>query len=376
MSSKSVPTTLKRKFFFLPLLDRYVLMEFLVPFVALILAFTFLFLVGELLDDLKDFLEEGASFIVTAKYFLLKLPENFRFILPISILLSCIYAMANMGKNNEITALRASGVSLLRCGGSIYVFSLILTGVSFWFNETVIPDAEKEAYRIKCVVRKKPYDDHKWLSYMNKADQRIWLFNKFSLNDDQKNVMIKQLRPDRTLRWTINTQRASYVKDAGWTFFEAEKISFDNDGQFEIKREQFPQISFPIKEFPETLEDIASSTKPLDDLPLAVIMDKIDNSESLPESEINRCRTIMYSRLSFPWSCFIAVLLAIPLASKSHRSGIFGFVINAILIIVAYQFVVQLCEVLGKKGVLDPFVAGVGPTVAMLIFAMYKVVKE
>lgn len=376
MSNTFYKSSLKRKFAFLPILDKYILKEFLIPFFALIVAFTFLFLVGELLDDLKDFMDEGAAFSETARYFLLKLPENFRFILPISILLSCIWAMANMGKSNEITALRASGVSLLRCGGSIYLFAFILTGISFWFNETVIPDAEKEAYRIKCKVRHKPYDDHRWLSYMNTANQRIWLFNKFSLGGTQKDVLIKQLRGDKTLRWTMNAEKAVYKEDAGWSFQNVEKITFDNDGQFELKREKVDTLNFSAKEFPETLNSISESTKPLDDLPLAVIMEKINNAESFPESEMNRCRTIVYSRLSFPWSCVIAVLLAIPLATKSHRSGIFKFIISAILAIIVYQFIMQLGEVLGKKGLVDPLIAGVGPTLAMMIYAFYKVVKE
>ena len=54
--------TCKRTFFLLPTLDRYVLREFMIPFSILLFAFTFLFLIGDIFNDLSDFLEYHARF--------------------------------------------------------------------------------------------------------------------------------------------------------------------------------------------------------------------------------------------------------------------------------------------------------------------------
>ena len=367
-------TEIKRSFFYLPLLDRYILVEFLIPFIALTVGFTFLFLVGELLDDLQDFIEAQASFSTTAHYFLLKLPENFRFILPISTLLSGIYAMANMGKNNEITALRASGISLLRCGGSLYIFSLILTLISFTFNETVIPGAIKQAHKIKCKVKNRPYNELRWLSYFNQSSQRLWLFDKFSLEGEQENVYIKQLCPeDKSTEWEIKAERAQFNEKTGWRLENVLKMTFDPKGEFVVKTENLPILKLTREELDETPETILQGTESNNDLPFMVIWNKLKTAKFLPEKQVDTIKTILYNRVALPWACFISVLIAIPLATKSNRNGVFGFIIKAIVIIVVYQLIAQICVVLGKGGMLNPLVAGIGPTIGLLVFALYQI---
>ena len=76
-----------RTFFWLPILDFYILREFLIPFSVLCFTFTLLFLIGDVFNDLSDFLEYKASPLLAAKYFILKMPGNIRFVLPISVLL-------------------------------------------------------------------------------------------------------------------------------------------------------------------------------------------------------------------------------------------------------------------------------------------------
>ncbi len=126
--------TARRTFFFLPTIDRYVLREFLIPFSILLFAFTLLFIIGDIFNDLSDFLEYKASFAVTSRYFMLKIPGNIRFILPISVLLACMYTLANFGRNKEITAMRSSGLSLIRCGFSHFCVRFVAMRVNFRFN--------------------------------------------------------------------------------------------------------------------------------------------------------------------------------------------------------------------------------------------------
>lgn len=104
-----------RKWGLLPTLDYYILREFMMYFFLLIFVFIILFILGDVFNDLSDLLEKKAPFGSMLTYFMLKLPGNIRFILPISILLACMWTMANFGKHMEVTAMRASGVSLFRC---------------------------------------------------------------------------------------------------------------------------------------------------------------------------------------------------------------------------------------------------------------------
>ena len=94
-----------RRFSWMPTLDGYILRAFLIPFFILLFAFTLLFIIMDMYNDVGDFLDNKASVSISVKYFLLKIPGNIRFILPITVLLACMYALANLGRTKEALAL-------------------------------------------------------------------------------------------------------------------------------------------------------------------------------------------------------------------------------------------------------------------------------
>ncbi|MBO5990819.1 MAG: LptF/LptG family permease, partial [Lentisphaeria bacterium] len=131
--------TVPRRWFPLWILDRYILREFLIKYSILMLVFVILFILNDVFNDIQEFLEARAGWREILLYLMCKLPGNIRFILPISMLLGCMWTMAEFGKNLEVTAMRASGVSLFRCGGPIFAVGLVVTFINIYFNEALIP---------------------------------------------------------------------------------------------------------------------------------------------------------------------------------------------------------------------------------------------
>src|SRR5574344_1202797 len=174
---------LPRRWFPLPKLDGYILREFLIKYSVLLLVFVILFVLSDVYRDISDFLEANASWKDVLRYLAYRLPGNVRFILPISMLLGCMWTMATFGKNMEITAMRASGVSLFRCGGSIFVVGLVVTAVNIYFNEALVPFTEREAERIQSEAANKRHYVESYLAYTSSDQQRKWLFKVF-LNED------------------------------------------------------------------------------------------------------------------------------------------------------------------------------------------------
>ena len=79
-----------RKFSWMPVLDGYIFRSFMVPFGILLFAFTLLFIIMDMYNEIGDFLDNEAPVSVAVKFFTLKIPGNIRFILPITVLLSCM----------------------------------------------------------------------------------------------------------------------------------------------------------------------------------------------------------------------------------------------------------------------------------------------
>lgn len=364
----------------LPILDFYIFTEFMIYLTILLCVFITLFVIGDIFNDLSDFLDSGVPIKQTVYYFLLKLPGNIRFILPITVLLACMWTMAMFGKHMEVTAMRSSGLSLFRCGGSIFAVGLVVTGVNIWFNEALVPYTEREAEILKFYATKQEGgqlpDNQKMLTFRSFDKRRTWLFKTFNLNKDQEDVVLKRYRGDKTLDWEITAKIATFSYKNGWTFLNGSFTPYSHDGLMPKSTEYFKKLTKDRKEIPEIPENILNTVKSKDELPSWVIWRMVKNTANMAP----RCKAILmsvfYNRLAFPWSCFLAVFLGIPLATKNERSGIMLSIIIAIAVIVIYIIFSQLLLILGKQGLMAPIFAGLFPTVAFLVYGWYTVIRN
>ena len=352
------------------------------------------------------------------------MPGNVRFILPITMLLGCMWTMATFGKNMEVTAMRASGVSLFRCGGAIFAVGLVVTGVNIYFNEALVPYTERQAERVHDAVVDRRKSVQNLLAFRSSDQQRHWLFKTFTAGSAQENVtvktfwsdgmirsiildlpeqeqqaMIKQIfrfkseqllglsREARTREITAELKgrkvdffanRVTFDPDSGvWTFQDGNFLSYDKNDETEYTASRgtstmhdpisYRSIAFSAEEIPETPSDIINAIKEKDELPTLVIWDYVRRNPNLAERVKAIYMTVFYYRLAFPWACFLAVFLGIPLATKNERTGSLMAIITAVGIIVIYIVVAQVFLVLGKGGILNPVFAGLAPTAGFIL---------
>ncbi len=363
----------------LPILDMYIFREFMIYLSILLLVFITLFIIGDVFNDLSDFLDKNASLKEIIFFLLLKLPGNIRFILPISVLLACMWTMAMFGKHMEVTAMRSSGLSLFRCGGSILAVGLVVTGVNIWFNEALVPYTEREAEILKFFATEEGGmlpGSQKMLTFRSFDKRRTWLFKSFNLHKDQQDVVLKRYRGDKSLDWEITAKIASFSEKNGWTFYQGAFTPYSHDGLMPKSTEYFKKMTKGREEIPEVPENILNAVKNKNELPSWVIWRMVNNTKDMAP----RCKAILmsvfYYRLAFPWACFLAVFLGIPLATKNERSGIMLSIIVAIAVIVVYIIISQLLLILGKQGLLEPVIAGLFPTIAFLVYGWYTVARN
>ena len=369
----------KRKWTFLPVIDRYMFQEFMIPFSVLILGFMIMFVISDVYDNIKDLLDNNATTVTMVKYYMLRLPGHVEFILPLSILLACMYTMAHMGKNLEIIAMRASGISLHRACASIYVIAVLITLLDFFFKETIVPTSEKMAY---VLAKSTTHETYKYnmkemLTYRSPDGSKTWFFKYFDLGGIQKNVILKKYNiKDGSLNWDIEAEEAEFIPEKGWEFHKVILTKYGDDGMMPEKPQKFDVIKKDIVEFPETPRDIINAARPPEELPSMVIIDLLNRTKNMAKSSKSLYETTLYNRLAFSWACVLAVLLGIPLAAKNERSGIFLSIIIAIGIILAYTLTSQLMLILGNRGIVPSAIAGIGPTAGFLAYGWYNAVTH
>ncbi|MCK4423235.1 MAG: LptF/LptG family permease, partial [Candidatus Omnitrophica bacterium] len=124
------------------ILDQYITRQFIMPFLTCLFIFYFLFIIGDLLGHLDDFSEKQVSFTVLFQYYAAWIPIIFVRTCPIAIVLSTLFTLGILNKNNEITGMKAGGISLFRIVFPFLFSALILSFIVLIVNDYYVPKAE------------------------------------------------------------------------------------------------------------------------------------------------------------------------------------------------------------------------------------------
>ena len=373
-----------RKFSWMPVLDGYILRSFMIPFGILLFAFTLLFIIMDMYNEIGDFLDNKAPLSVSVKFFALKIPGNIRFILPITVLLACMYALANLGRNRELTAIRASGISLMRCGVPIFAVGFCVMLVNFYFNEKLVPETTRQAEIVQRTVNNPKYVEqtNARLQFHSGDRLRSWYFGQFDDDDFQEKVKLKifEINPEsnkkRILVRTIEAAKTRFVPGTGWEFYNAEIHEYSEDGLpgDAIIPDTDPLI-FSEEEIPDKPSVIVKSVIDPDALSSLEIISILRDNPNMAVNLRRIYKSILYNRLAFPWACFLCAFFALPLATRNERSGIFTAIALAVGIAVLYQVLNEIFMVAGKNGYIPPILAGLSPTFIFGAYGIYLLKK-
>jgi lipopolysaccharide export system permease protein len=173
-------------------LDKLILKSFIGPFLLTFAVVEFIFLLQVILKYLDDLVGKGLGVAVIGEllfYFSINLAPN---AFPLAILLSSLMTFGNLGEHMELTAIKTSGISLVRALRPVFVFSLLLTIAAFFFNNTIVPKANLRAYSLMWDIRqKKPSLDIKEGSFYNGLPNRsIRVGKKYDDGQTLKDIMI------------------------------------------------------------------------------------------------------------------------------------------------------------------------------------------
>ena len=126
------------------LLSRYVGNQFIRIFLVSLLTFLAIYLIVEFFERVDDFLEKGTPLKQAVGYFVYKIPQILMQVGPAAVLLASVFCLLLLGHNNEVTAMRACGLSLYRISYPILVWGGIGSVVLFLASEYVLPGDQPE----------------------------------------------------------------------------------------------------------------------------------------------------------------------------------------------------------------------------------------
>lgn len=345
----------------------YVTREFLLPLVCCLLAFVALFMVRDLFDVLQDVLQnQRVGLGEIAFYFLVQQPVTLPETLPMTVLLAASFMVGGFQRHHELSAMRASGLSLAVCARPVWIIGLMLSFVSLWLGESLAPHCAALADRMRDTwTQGEDYREvHGGLGFSNGDARRDWFFGRFDPDGEQHDLMVRQFRADHTIEWELMARRGEHG-DGGWVFHDGVLRRFDALGrQPEGPTERFERRVFPNLD--ERPEQIANQMRKVEELSIAQMRATLRYNPTLPERSRRLLLTTIWYRVTFPFSCLVGALLGVSLSIAHERGGNLRGFAAAIGLMVFHYVACHMALIFGQQGYLPPFVGGSLPTLASL----------
>jgi lipopolysaccharide export system permease protein len=354
------------------LLDRYLFRELLTPMAYCLGGFLIFWISYDLFTELEELQERKLHLLDILCYTTARTPEFLVTVLPIALLLALLYALTSHARHNEITAMRAAGMSLWRICTPYFVVGLAASAVLFVLNEFAVPRTSAWAERILTRYVQKPGDNPgggKVLDYVNAREHRLWHFNTF-------NASRATMSGPLTVKWTtkdgssrlLNADSAARTNGV-WTFFNAQEFTEVTGPDKRTRLVWLLQTNvLAVPEFDETPREMREQIKVSvyrsqhtgrhADIPLVTLFNYLRMHPDLSGADASWLLTMLHGRLAAPWTCLVVVLIAIPFGAPAGRRNLFFGVAGSIFICFAYFVVQQISFAIGQGGHVPPWVAG------------------
>ncbi|MFC5270085.1 LptF/LptG family permease [Adhaeribacter terreus] len=149
-------------------LDKLILSSFFGPFFLTLAIAEFILLTQYMLKYLDDLVGKDLGFAVIVELLMYFSMNMLPVALPLAVLLSSLMTFGNLGEHMELTAIKTSGISLVRALLPIFVFTILVSCFAFFFNNNIVPKANLKAYSLLWDIRqKKPSLDLREGSFYN-----------------------------------------------------------------------------------------------------------------------------------------------------------------------------------------------------------------
>lgn len=347
----------------LKIIDKYLIKQFLSTLFFAIISFTFIFVILDMMENLDDFIDENVNINLVLQYYLVFIPEIVRLILPISILLASLFTSGKMANINELTAIKAGGISLYRFMLPFLIVTFFICLLNIYFSGYIVPHANKHKVFIEQTYMKKGLVHFGSNIFFQDTKTKIVTINFYDISLGQANqVSIQDFDSfDKTKIISItNCERMLYdTTKNSWIALNGSTRVFNDSTEF---LENFSSKEFKDLHF--TPDDVIKKQRKPEEMTLKEL-DEFIKEQTRTGNISTKLEIAYHSRIAYAFSSLIIVLFGLPISSNKRKSGLaIQFGIN-MLVTFLYLFFMKISQAFGENGILAPIITA---WVANLIF--------
>jgi LPS export ABC transporter permease LptG/LPS export ABC transporter permease LptF len=357
------------------ILDDYVLRGFALYFAMIVAAFLLLLLVFTLFELLSDILRNQISPLTVGEYLLNVAPYFLYSTTPLSMLLAVLVTFGLLQRTNEITAIKATGISLYRIIVPVLIASMLVAGGLFLSDQFYLPYTNKRQDALRNQIKGKPAQtylrpDRKWI-FGQHSD--IYYYQFFDPDRDVfGGVSVFQFDP-HTFQIThrIVADRAHWSNQMNrWVYEEGWERSLN--GSAIESYHKFDAATYPeLAEAPAYFKKEIKQSSEMNYEELRRYIYDLEQSGF----DVVRLRVQLQKKIAYPLITLVMAVLAVPFAlSAGKRSAVAG-VATAIGIGVVYWTINGLFEAMGNLSQLPPAVAAWSPDLVFGFIGGYLILR-
>ena len=337
----------------------------------LISSILFFVLILELLDvfsNLWRYINNGVALSQILHVAVLYFPKCIVFSLPISVLFSIAYTLGNFYANNELIAVFSCGVSLYKFVFPFIFMGILLSVLSFCFEEKVVIRTyrEKGELTYELLNSQRDYNNNN-VTIIDHRHSRIYHADYY--NDTEKvlsNVIITE-DDGSGIPMRLDSNVAEWSSDDScWIFHNAVMFRWDPEKKLYVMNQSrvFKDVSYD--QSPDSFRNISRN---IEEMEMNTARDWIDTlrKAGLPYRE---ALTEYYKRFSFTFTPLIVALISISFTGKFRKNVLLMSLLSSMMIAAGYYILQMVLMLFAKMGYIPPVVGAWGALFLFIILSL------
>ncbi len=334
------------------ILDKYLIKQFLQTIFFGLIAFSLLFVIIDVMENLDDFIDQSVPYHVILHYYLVFLPDMIKMMTPVAVLFGALFTVGKASNLSELTAIKASGISMYRFMAPFLVTTLIISFASIYFAGYIVPMANQTKIDIEMNYLNRGFSSGGSNLFFQDSKTRIVNIAYFDESKQQANrVSIQNFDNNDITKMVSRIDAAKMIYDStknDWTAFNGTQRTFDSTGQSltYFDKKAIANLNF-------TPSELVKKQKKPEEMNLAELSDLI-HTQKLSGNDATSTLIEYYSRFSFPMASIIVVLFGLTISANKRKGTVAAQVGFNILATFIYLVFMKVSQAFGKNGALDP----------------------
>ncbi|MEO6836703.1 MAG: LptF/LptG family permease [Candidatus Tumulicola sp.] len=350
------------------ILDGYLLREMFGPFMFALAAFLLFWALNIFFLAADYIINQHAPFFLVLRFVIFRIPQAIPMAFPFGCLFAALLAMGRVMGDNEITAMRTAGISVLRIVVAPMAFGLAMFVIAYAMNEWVAPPSvelsTRTFYQIVYHTAALPVEPQ----FFRKDGDTGNVFYVTQVAPDNKTMVgIQIFKPARYGPWNQTLQaKTATVNGSTLILHDVIDTRYNNDG-FMTSQQRVKEITIGLP-LGETASQFVSTVNndpwTMSSKSLRTQVNSLQ-SQGIGGTALGNLQINLADKLAWPFACLISVLLAVPLALRFGKRGRTLGIALAVVLFFIYYLMISAASAFGRNGAINPFVAAWLPNVVM-----------